>query len=436
MSRLRWVLVFLAATLLVVALAFAYLYRGYRDQLDTELGQRLVAVASASAAAVNGDSWLLLAVGDSLTIQGVRADLSRVRETTGVSNIFLLDEAGITRFDLAGRYPVGEPNLAVDQDLIQFTHALAGSASYTELTSTGGAFLKTGYAPVWNDAGVVVGAVGVEASAAFLDLLARVRGTLLGAGFGVVLGLTLLGLGFARLLGAQEKLETRLHRTETLATMGQMAAMLAHEIRNPLGIIRGAAERVGARHGLADDEVLAFIPEEVDRLEATLSAYLEFARPEGAGTTADLRVSLERTLRLLSTEFERKGIRMTVDMEEGGFPVAAEDHFLQQTALNLLLNAKEAMSEGGTLELSLRRDGGRAVCRVRDTGQGMSEAVRRRATEPFFTSKEKGSGLGLAVVRRVMDAAGGRLDIRSVEGEGTTVTLTFPLAKSETKEPA
>jgi signal transduction histidine kinase len=419
---------FLLLTLAVVYGAFAYLYRSYREQLDTELGQRLVAVATASAAAVSDDAWAGLAAGDTAAVARLRPELEFIRSANDVSDLFFFDARGVTLYDLAGRYPVGAPNLALSLDVVEATSALAGLPEYTELTSQGGVFLKAAYAPVFGADGEILGGVGVEASAAFLDLVGAVRGTLLGAAAAVLVGVVLLGALFVRLVGARAALEARLRRTETLATMGQMASMLAHEIRNPLGIIRGAAERLGKRHNLEGDELFHFIPEEVDRLEQTLGAYLDFARPHRPDGPEDLAAALRRTLDLMGQEWERKGIRLEVDIVDGKVPVRSDPHALQQAFLNVLLNARDAMPEGGTLSVRLAREAGRGVVRFTDTGIGMSDAVRRRADEPFFTGKESGSGLGLAVVRRIVDGAQGRLEIESVQGRGTAVTLAFPLA--------
>jgi two-component system sensor histidine kinase HydH len=247
----------------------------------------------------------------------------------------------------------------------------------------------------------------------------------------VLVGMSLLAVGFARLLGARERLEERLRRTETLAGMGQMTAMLAHEIRNPLGIIRAAAERLGERHGLQDEELFRFIPEEVDRLGATLESYLEFARAGGGGgEDEDLADTLRKTAALVAPELERKGTQLEVDIGEGSFPVRADPHRLRQVFLNLFLNAMDATGEGGRLQVSLTRQGRGVEVRFRDDGTGMTEDVRRRAAEPFFTTKETGSGLGLAVVARTVDELGGRLEIRSGPGTGTEIGIRVPLART------
>jgi signal transduction histidine kinase len=423
------VLGFLILTLTVVYSAFIYLYVSYRDQLEEELGQRLIAVASGSAAAVNAAAWARMASGDSASAGTVRRELEEIARVNGVSDIFVFDTGENLLLDLGRGFPAEEFKVVLAADVEAVTTAMAGLPAATRLYSSQGGHLKSAYAPVTGMDGDVVGGVGVVASATFFEVLGQVRRTLMGAAAVVLVGMVLLGTVFAKLLSAQESLESRLRRTETLASMGQMSAMLAHEIRNPLGIIRGAAERLGERYQLTEDEVYRFIPEEVDRLERTLSTYLDFARPDSTEEFEDVRRALTRTLDLMGHELEGKGIRLEADMEDGEFLVRGDTHVLQQAFLNLLLNARDAMSDGGTLGVSLRRRGTDAEVSVSDTGSGMTEEVVRRAAEPFFTSKEKGSGLGLAVVSRLVDDLGGRMNIRSRTGDGTTVTLWLPIPR-------
>lgn len=430
------VLVTLVLALLVVDGVLLGIYRSSRRRLEAELGQRLVAVASGAAAAVNGDLWPRLAASDSAAIQQVRRDLAEVRQTNGVTTIFVFDLERRTLFDLSGQYARGLPNPALLVDLEAVTTAFAGLAVATRLYSSQGGYFKSAYAPVFDPAHNVMGGVGVEASATFFEALGKLKRTLIGAAALVSLGLTLIAFLLARLLVARDNLEGRLRRAETLASMGQMTAMLAHEIRNPLGIIRGAAERVAKRHGIESDEVFQFIPEEVDRLERTLNAYLDFARPRSLAEIDDLKRAITRTLEFLDVELRRKGIEIDTQLEPGPFPVYGDAHLLRQALLNIFLNARDAMAEGGRLSVRLERRGGKAVVAIQDSGEGMTEAVRRRATEPFFTAKEKGSGLGLAVVRRAVDDARGKLEIQSRPGQGTTVLLYLPLVAETLPPPA
>ena len=404
-----------------------------RNRLEAELGWRLVAVASGAAAVVNEENWQLIASQDSTQINDLTRDLADLRQVNGVTTIFIFDLDRRTLFDLGGQYPLNEANPALLVDLEAVTTALAGWPVATRLYSSRGGFLKSAYAPVIDHAHNVIGGVGVEASATFFETMGNMKRTLIGAALFVSLGLVVIGFAVARLLVTRELLEARLSRAETLASMGQMTAMLAHEIRNPLGIIKGAAERVSKRHGLADDEVFHFIPEEVDRLERTLNSYLDFAHPRAAIEIEDLTHALTRTLEFLQVDLERKNIAIETRFEPGSFPVRCDPHLMRQAFLNIFLNARDAMPSGGRLTVSLERRGPRAVVTVTDTGTGMTPEVLTRATEPFFTAKEKGSGLGLAVVRRAVEDVRGKLEIQSRPQAGTSVILLLPLAPDDSR---
>ena len=431
-TRLAWVPAFLALTLLVVGGAFVHLDRTFRARLDEELGARLRATAAATAAAVDDDIWVGLLAGDEATRDAARADLETIRAANDLADLFVFTPDLVVLLDVSGQYPEGEPNPALDLDGVAVTTALAGLPASTVLYESEGEVLKSGYAPVTSDAGTVLGGVGVEATAAYLGVLAALRRAMLGAGIGVLAVLALLGFAFSRVVAARLALEERLRRAESLAGLGQMTAMMAHEIRNPLGIIRGSAETLAETHGLADDPVYRFIPEEVDRLHQTLSAYLDFAHPAPQTGRTDAVASIRRTIDLVGGEFARRGVALETDLPDGEQPVDLAARDLEQACLNLLLNARDALAAtGGTVRVSLERMGNRVRIEVADDGPGMDEGLRRRAFEPFVTGKETGSGLGLAVVRRTVEGAGGTVSLESAPGKGTVVRITLPRGEEE-----
>jgi signal transduction histidine kinase len=230
--------------------------------------------------------------------------------------------------------------------------------------------------------------------------------------------------------GRQLALERRLKRAENLAAMGTLSATLAHEIRNPLAIIRGSARRLGKLEPEAE-RMADSVVEEVDRLGRTVSRYLQFARgqaqEEGQG---DLSAALSATLDLLEGKFRER--RCTLERDGLHVParVRLEPDSLKQLSLNLVLNALEALPEGGFVRVVLVVADHHAEVRVEDDGPGIAPEVLRRVGEPFFTTKPQGTGLGLFLARRDVEGAGGKLRVTSKPGEGTTVSVRLPLARS------
>ncbi len=310
--------------------------------------------------------------------------------------------------------------------------ARAGIASHSRLYhSLEDRYFMTGYAPIYDSTGLVVGFAGVEASVGYFDALGELRRSLLGIGGIVVLLVALLMMlwvGYARRLA---RARWALTRQETLSAMGRMAAGIAHEIRNPLGIIKNTAQLL--KEELAEQQVsaemLQYIPEEVDRLNEILTGYLDFAReapPRFAPVEMDKL--LRRTSKLFEKDFESTGIEVEERIEGGGDAVIQADaRRLQQVFLNLMLNALQAMPDGGRLELSLQCEPERVTVRVGDSGVGLDPKEAEQLFEPFVTSKEKGSGLGLSVVRRiVVEDHGGEVWLSGRPGEGAVATVELP----------
>ena len=242
----------------------------------------------------------------------------------------------------------------------------------------------------------------------------------------------------------------RMKERERLAALGQMAAGLAHEIRNPLGSIKGAAQVLlpivedTKKNGNteADDrsikEFLAIIVEEVDRLNNIVSQFLDYARPyRGDPKPLDVNEVVRRTLQLLEKEEGAHKVEISTALFEGLPQVRADPEQLRQVFLNLSLNAIQAMTEGGTGKLqvstSLRRSTRRGATaaflevRFRDTGVGIPASDLKSLFIPFFTTHEKGTGLGLPISQRIIENHGGTIEVRSKPGAGSTFTVLLPI---------
>jgi signal transduction histidine kinase len=240
---------------------------------------------------------------------------------------------------------------------------------------------------------------------------------------------------------------TQMKEKDRLTVLGQMAAGLAHEIRNPLGAIKGAAQLLAdpvpdASIDPASREFLGIILEEVDRLDRVVGSVLDLARPHegGAVVATDVNAVVRRTLQIISAEPGSEELKVEVLLDPSLPRVVIDAEQLRQVILNLLRNASQAMKGRGKVTVSTRVRFGRGTrsggpsdepfveLTVADNGPGISEKVLQNLFMPFFTTKEKGTGLGLAISQRIVQGAGGRIDVRSYEGKGSTFSIVLPAA--------
>jgi len=231
----------------------------------------------------------------------------------------------------------------------------------------------------------------------------------------------------------------RMKERDRLAALGQMAAGLAHEIRNPLGSIKGAAQYLQPQASGADPgtkEFLGIIVEEVNRLNKIVSQFLDYARPyRGEQRPLEMNDVVRKTLQLVEKEGAAHKVEIAPHLADGLPPVRADAEQLVQVFLNLSLNALQAMPQGGRLSVStgLRRATRRGAAaaflevRFRDTGVGIPPGDIRNLFIPFFTTKDKGTGLGLPISQRIIENHGGTIEVRSQAGSGATFTVLLPV---------
>ncbi len=434
-QRRRWmpwaVLAYLGV-LVVTAAGLGLLYQAARTHLDQALGQRLKAVADATVHLVDGDritDWSFDPEAGT-DLLWLTSRLERIREDNQLAEITLCDHDGYVVTSASQRLERGAQNVFWDLDRPAVELAREGITSVSRLYRSGELYQKSAHAPVFDRDGQVAGVLTVEGAADFFTALAALRR---GAWVTVAMVLVFLAIMGGLLLGIHRSLErTRasLARQEHLATMGRMTAGIAHEIRNPLGIIRGAAqhlERVLRDHDL-DPEIARFIPEEVDRLDRILSGYLAFGREEEVALDeVALDRLVARTVKLVAGELADRDLEVTVEAASGVI-VRADAPRLQQVLLNLLLNARDAAPAGSEVEVRVATDDGHAEVIVADRGPGLAPEHADRVFEPFWTTRDKGSGLGLAVSRRIARQHGGDLRLEARRpGPGCVATLDLPL---------
>lgn len=228
-----------------------------------------------------------------------------------------------------------------------------------------------------------------------------------------------------------QKLNEQLTRTEKLAAMGTLAAGVAHEVNNPLASISSLIQMMQTKENLDEEtkEKLKLISEQIQRITQVTRDMMDFARVRPAAKSAvDINALIETSLRLASFDKAFQKLKLVKDLAENLPKVFADGDQLQQVFLNLLLNARDAMPEGGNLNISTSNGENELQIEISDNGTGIDEANRKKIFDPFFTTKQagKGTGLGLAVCYGIVTAHGGRIEVLEKEPNGTSFIITLP----------
>jgi signal transduction histidine kinase len=236
-----------------------------------------------------------------------------------------------------------------------------------------------------------------------------------------------------------EKAQADARRSERLAALGQLSAGLAHEIRNPLGVIKGSAEMLNQKLATADPlsaELAGYISSEVNRLSALVSRFLDFARPLHAEPQPhEIAPLVDKALKSVGDQWKGGTVRITKDYEPV-LPLALLDENLsEQVFVNLIQNAYEAMGEqGGDLRVSISNTelrGRKGVqVQIADSGPGIAPEIREQIFNPFFTTKKTGVGLGLSIVSKIMDEHQGSIRVEPAPDRGTVFVLHFPASSA------
>ena len=431
--------------------------------LEEELGARLTAVAQAAAAALPAERVAALVPGDegTRTACHLRTRLEALARATGTRlTVARLDRTALG--DSEGRHAIGAPVPALELDRFELERVAAGQATASQrlFEGQGGHLTKTGYAPLLEGGRVValVAAEGTAPSFATLRdfrallLLLALGGAVLGAAAAVVAAHSVTRplhalAGAARRMGegdldsplpevgARGEVatlrrtleETRLALRARDREREVMLAGIAHEVRNPLGAMALYAGALQADlEGRPEAAHLARLQGELAALSRLVEEFLDFARTRAPDLEpvdgAWLAEEVAELCRPLAAE---RGVALAA---AGAGTLLADRHQLRRAALNLVRNALEASPPGAAVELEVAAPAGgaEAALSVRDRGPGLPAAVRARLFEPFTTTRERGTGLGLALARKVALAHGGGLVLCDRAGGGTEARLTVP----------
>jgi signal transduction histidine kinase len=230
------------------------------------------------------------------------------------------------------------------------------------------------------------------------------------------------------------RIEEQLRSAERLSVLGELAAVLAHEIRNPLGSIRGTAEIIkdDYRPGDKKYEFLEILLKESDRLNRVVEDFLRLSRPQPLTiVSCNIAEELKSVVMLVAAEAKDRGLRLELQTDPS-LEINADKDKLHQALLNIILNGLQSSASGGSLTMTAqwqkhhKDDRPEVQIKIQDTGEGIPEDIYEKIFEPFFTTKKDGTGLGLAIAKKIIEAHGGRIEVKAKLHEGTIFTIYLP----------
>jgi signal transduction histidine kinase len=401
-----------------------FFLQGLKSDLTSALKKQFLQVGQASVKLINGNDLENLLPGNENTPTALfyQQLLYELKISNDLENIILLDPSGRMLVDYRLNFRIGDSLMTfpIQRDLL--LKASQGQTPAPILLKSGKQYFLSAYFPVLNDFEEPVAILVIDAPLQFFSTLHDFEtGTLyIGAG-----GLFILILFSALILVATRRLfavEDRMKEQQRLAQLGEMAASVAHEIRNPLSIMKTTAEVLQKRYADTSDEMLTFIPDEIDRLNRLVEDFLQFARQRPLNPEP---IQLQEFIQDFVKRIPNQHINTEIQSD---LPVIQVDpDALRQILLNLLKNARDASSDDAPVILRVSEEGSKRIrLEVVDRGQGIQDKDREKIFEPFYSTKATGSGLGLAITRQLIWRMGGEIEIRSKSGQGTSVIIWLP----------
>ena len=462
--RNKLVITFVLFVTTVIGGSGWFLYRSTKGSLEGQLGDKLTAIAQMAAIQISGELVTRLKPGDeaSRTYANLTRKLERIKKATGAKRLYVFDPQNRSLLDTGEDASIGREYVKLRFDRSELEVVWRGQASHSILfRGSDGAFYKSGFAPI-KVKNRAVAAVGVDVSATFLTTIEGFRRSVVAFGMVSVLITVIIGFLLAKTItdpiqplvrSAMEigrgdlNKKVTVRSNDELGYLGNamdrmrrgiinrdhqlktMLAGIAHEIRNPLGgieLFAGlAADELG--DGSKGREHLRKIIKEVNTLNRIIGEFLDFARPsEPKKGSVLLEALIDEVALLSSPDFEGKGIVFRKDFSQDQIRVYADPEQIQRAFLNLFKNAIQAMEQGGVLVVRGEQREDLVKTEIRDTGMGIPKEDSGQLFDPFFTTKEKGAGLGLSIVKKIVEEHSGKIAVVSEQGKGTTFTVWLP----------
>ncbi len=416
-----------------INISLYFFYKKTEKMLDYQLSQRLKAIANLSSSYIHPEQVDKLNQEDFDNYIQLFETLQTIKMADSLSEVFIVnsnyDYLITTSFDEDESYFLKEINsLYIDSVLLDYDLTAVASPSYR----TGDLYLKSAFASLNGSEGFPVAVIGVEANVDYFDVLLELKYNLYYSSIISIISGLIFGLFFVFYQIKLNKAEQILFLNQTNSYLGRMVAVVSHEIKNPLMIIRASAERLRKK---TESEESSFILEETDRLNQIVTGYLDYAKAgDGAILINEPKNEIHfnqfasNLKRHISDKFDKHKIKWIDENKTADFVFSAYPRALRQIMINLLINGAEACINANrpvilSLEGYLNND---LKIKISDYGPGLSQKEIKKIFEPFYTTKYSGSGLGLYLTKKLVVSMKGQININSVENKKTEITIILP----------
>ena len=367
-------------------------------------------------------SYLLPDDRQSIQYLYYRQLIEEIRRNSKLQSIFIIAPGG--EILVSAPEKLNAPGISSFKRSRDFEKALQGQNVVSKLFDFDGQKFVSAFAPVKNIEGFVSAVLVIEAKADFFTVLANLKNRVLLFSLINIFVIISIALFLFRMIRRSIRYQAEIKNKEHLVELGTMAATVAHEIRNPLGIIEATNDVIRKKYARNADEVFDYIPQEVKRLNTLISDFLKFARSPQLNIRP---FSAEEILRILKMSVPEKDWQRCEIQQDDQLPVLHTDvNLVEQALLNILLNAIQASSAEQKIFIKISGRKNRIWVQINDNGGGIASENLADVYKPFFSTKEKGTGLGLAITKRLIEHLRGTVEIQSEPNKGTRVTITIP----------
>jgi len=425
-----------------------YLYFVVKNSKEDELGNRLITVANMVSSYLESEAVIIsFTEGDEQTdwYKRLKEYLLEVKKKNNLRtvSIFNTDFQWMIGTDANMKIGTYSYLLKIDEEEIKKSITQKVSTQ-SYLYSFEDIQYKRAYAPIQGFDGTIEAFVKVEASRDYFVGLAKLRNSLIFLGLFCIGVIGILVIIFYKLVNALIKAEESTELNNRLQSLGTMAAGVAHEIRNPLGIIRNTAEILKAEL-LSESDSYSYVDsilEEVHRLNNLVTQFLQLSKPSVIEKRdCDIRQLIESTISFVKYDFEKSDIKISFTCNATFMSqkprdksrattftnIKCDENSIKQLLLNLLINAKQSMKNGGSVKIDLIKKKNKILITITDEGSGISEIEIKKVYDPFFSTKDAGIGLGLTICKNIVDLHNGTIEVFSRENKGTKIVVGLPI---------